>query len=402
MNVSPPSRSSDGFALICTRDGVNKRVVRATLSGIELRDRFCDSVSDSSREACTVFLGSITRGGFARSTPLRIGSRDVQCFGFCDNDELRIIGVIDPLAAAPFAELVGSEDAPEFLRLAEEIRRAHSTYELYEELARLNNELVTAQRELARTVAELQRLNSYKDELLGMAAHDLRNPLNANAAFITFLLEDPESLGENNLLLLERLKSTSDYMLRLVENVLDFSAIQSGKVRLQLKETVIGELVTSVLLTSRILAEAKGVEVQYTIEPAIPNLQLDSIKIMQALQNLVSNAVQYSPPGTIVEVRVRAEAAFVVMEVEDHGPGIPAEEIPSLFKPFTRLSTVKFSRQRSVGLGLAITKRLVEAHGGTISVVSEVGEGSTFTMKLPRNGAPSRTAGDARAIHEDA
>ncbi|HEX7832804.1 MAG TPA: ATP-binding protein, partial [Thermoanaerobaculia bacterium] len=73
----------------------------------------------------------------------------------------------------------------------------------------------------------------------------------------------------------------------------------------------------------------------------------------------------------------------VVFEVEDHGPGIPATEMPELFKPFTRLSTVKLGRQRSVGLGLAITKRLVEAHGGTISAVSEVGKGSTFTMRLP-------------------
>lgn len=387
MSASPPSSSSDGFAILCTRDGVSKRVVRATLAGIDLRDRFCDSVSDSSREACTVFLGSITRGGFARSTPLRIGTRDVQCFGVCDNDELRIIGVIDPLAAAPFAERVGAEEAPEFLRLAEEIRRAHSIYDLYEELARLNNELVTAQRELARTVAELQRLNSYKDELLGMAAHDLRNPLHANAAFITFLLEDPESLGENNLVLLERLKSTSDYMVRLVDDVLDFSAIQSGKVRLQLQETVLEDLISNVLLTSRILAEAKGVEVKCSVEPPIPNLRVDHIKIMQALQNLISNAVQYSPSETIVDVRVRVDGPFVVVEVEDRGPGIPAEEIPNLFKPFTRLSTVKYARQRSVGLGLAITRRLVEAHGGTIAVVSEVGKGSTFTMKLPRNGA---------------
>lgn len=381
-SVSLPSSSSDGFALIASRDGALRRIVRATLPGIELRDTFCDSVADSARDACALFLGSIARGGFARSTPLRIGSRDVQCFGFCDNDELRIIGVIDPITGAPFAELVGTEDDPGFLRVAEEIRRAHSTYELYEELARLNNELVTAQRELARTVGELQRLNAYKDELLGMAAHDLRNPLNANAAFITFLLEDPESLGENNLVLLERLKSNSDYMLRLVENVLDFSAIQSGKVRLQLQETPIEDLVTNVLLTARIMAEAKRVDVQSKLERPLPSMRVDAIKIMQALQNLVSNAVQYSPSGAIVEVRVRVEGAWLVMEVEDHGPGIPAEEMPSLFKPFTRLSTVKFGRQRSVGLGLAITKRLVEAHSGTIEAVSEVGVGSTFTMKL--------------------
>jgi signal transduction histidine kinase len=383
MSASLPSSGTDGFAIVCTRDGEVKQIVRATLLGIELRDSFCDSVSEASREACAVFLGSISRGGLARSTPLRIGSRDVQCFGFGDDEELRIIGVIDPIAGAPFAELTGIENDPGFLRLAEEIRRTHSTYELYEELARLNNELVTAQRELARTIAELQRLNAYKDELLGMAAHDLRNPLNANAAFITFLLEDADSVGENNVVLLERLKSNSDYMLRLVENVLDFSAIQSGKVRLQLEETKLEELVMSVLATARILAEAKRVDIRAKLARPLPDLRVDRIKIVQALQNLVSNAVQYSPSGTTVDVRVRAEQSRVVFEVEDRGPGIPPDEMPSLFKPFTRLSTVKLGRQRSVGLGLAITKRLVEAHGGTIGVTSEVGIGSTFTMTLP-------------------
>lgn len=383
MSVSPPSNVSNGFAVVCTHDGKLLRVVRTMLDGVTLRDPFCASVSESASEACALFVHSIARGGFARSTPLRIGSRDVQCFGSCANGETRIVGVIDPIAAAPFAELVGAEDDPGFLRLAQEIRRTHSTYELYEELARLNNELVTAQRELARTVAELQRLNAYKDELLGMAAHDLRNPLNANAAFIAFLLLDASSFADNNLVLLERLKSNSDYMLRLVENVLDFSAIQSGHVRLQLQEVPLEEVVAHVLLTMRIIAEAKDVEVRSEIAAPLPSLNIDRVKITQALQNLVSNAVQYSPAGARVDVRVRPEGTSVAIEVEDHGPGIKGEEIPSLFKPFTRLSTVKLGRQRSVGLGLAITKRLVEAHGGTIGVETEVGKGSTFVMKLP-------------------
>jgi signal transduction histidine kinase len=383
MSASPPSNASNGFALVCTHEGNVLRVARTTLDGVTLRDPFCASVSESTFESCTLFVQSIARRGFARSTPLRIGSRDVQCFGFCANDEMRIVGVIDPIAAAPFAELVGIEDDPGFSRLAQEIRRTHSTYQLYEELARLNNDLVTAQRELARTVAELQRLNAYKDELLGMAAHDLRNPLNANAAFITFLLMDRSSFNDDNLVLLERLESNSDYMLRLVENVLDFSAIQSGHVRLQCEETPLEPLVDHVLQTMRIIAEAKDVEVRSSIATPLPSLNIDRVKITQALQNLVSNAVQYSPAGAQVDIRMHVEGTCVAIEVEDHGPGIKGNELPSLFKPFTRLSTVKLGRQRSVGLGLAITKRLVEAHGGTISVETEVGQGSTFVIKLP-------------------
>jgi signal transduction histidine kinase len=215
-----------------------------------------------------------------------------------------------------------------------------------------------------------------------MAAHDLRNPLSANAAFIAFMLSDSEEMSEDNRTLLDRLRTNSDYMLRLVENVLDFAAIQSGRVRLQLENCAIDTLVASVITTMRILAEGKHVRIAYAVDPELPVLRVDPTKITQAVQNLVANAVQYSPPDATVEVRLRAVSGGVEIEVEDHGPGIPAAELPELFKPFTRLSTVTLSRQRSVGLGLAITRRLVEAHGGTVDVRSEVGHGATFYVRL--------------------
>lgn len=309
---------TEGLAFIATPDGTICEIVAGTLSGAILRASLPASVDATSREACAVFLESVARGGFARSTPLRIGTRDVHCFGYRNDDRLNIVSVVDPLTAAPFAETLPGD----FASLAREIRRTHSTYELYEELARLNNELVTAQRELARTVAELRRLNDWKDELLGMAAHDLRNPLNANAAFITFLLADAGAMPEDARVLLDRLKSNSEYMLRLVENVLDFSAINSGRVRLDLRETDLGEVVRNVLETARIIAEGKRVEIRSTIEGDVPPLQLDPIKIAQAVQNLVSNAVQYSAHGSTVDVRVRAERGHLIIEVEDRGTAV--------------------------------------------------------------------------------
>ena len=371
------SSAPDGLALVCTLDGAVQRVVHAMLEGAPVGTTLCDSAEPSSADACRLFLRAVARAGFARSTPLRIGTRDVQCFGMREGDTLLVVGVIDPLTAAAFA---ASMDG--FARLATEIRRTDSTYQLYEELALVNNELVTAQRELSRTVAELQRLNAYKDELLGMAAHDLRNPLHANAAFITFLLQDSGGFSDDTRTLLDRLRSNSEYMLRLVENVLDFAAIQSGHVRLQPEESALEEITAGVVETMRIIAEGKGVSIAYTAEGPLPRLQLDRIKITQAVQNLVGNAVQYSPAGAAIDLRLRAIAGGVEVEVEDRGPGIPPEELPQLFKPSTRLSTVTLTKQRSVGLGLAITRRLVEAHGGTIDVRSEVGKGSVFTVRL--------------------
>lgn len=372
---SPLSASSppDGLAVLCGADGAVRSVVRATLEDAPIGASLGESVDENSADACRLFVRSLARGGLARSTPLRIGTRDVHCFGQGET----VIGVIDPATAAAFAESVEG-----FETLAGAIRRTHETYQLYEELARANNDLVTAQRELARTVAELRRLNDYKDELLGMAAHDLRNPLSANAAFITFLLQDAESFSSDNRTLLDRLRSNSEYMLRLVESALDFAAIQSGRVRLQLEGCDVHELTIGIIETMRILSDAKSVTITYATYDLLPRLQLDPVKIGQAIQNLIANAVQYSPEGATVEVRARMRGGGVQIEVEDHGPGIPPEELPELFKPFTRLSTARLGGQRSVGLGLAITRRMVEAHGGTLDVSSEVGRGSTFVLRL--------------------
>jgi len=372
-----PSSTVEGLAIVCAPDGLVLRVLRDTLEGARIGTSLPEAVDEASADACRLFLRSLARGGFTRSTPLRLWTRDVHGFGTGSGGELRIVLVIDPASAAAFAESI-EELAP----LAAEIRRTDSTYQLYEELARANNELVTAQRELARTVDELQRLNGYKDELLGMAAHDLRNPLNANSAFIAFLLKDSEGMSEGNRTLLDRLHRNSKYMLRLVESVLDFAAIQSGHVRLMLEDCRIDDLVRGVVETMRILSEPKDVRVDLQCANDLPALRLDPTKISQAAQNLIANAVQYSPPGETVEVRLHAVAGGVELEVQDHGPGIPAEELPNLFKPFTRVSTSTLSGHRSVGLGLAITRRLIEAHGGTIDVHSEEGKGSTFLVRL--------------------
>jgi signal transduction histidine kinase len=389
MTVSSSSTGSspEGLAFVCTPEGAVRRVVRATLAEAHVGSSLGESVHERSREACAMFLRGIARGGFARSAPLRIGMRDVHCFGLCrpsaGSDELRVVGVIDPLDAAPFAENVAREDRDtHFLALAEEIRRTHSTYELYEELARANNELVTAQRELARTVAELERMNSWKNEILGMAAHDLRNPLSVNRGLVAFLQKDREQLTPDSRRLLERLGSNSDYMLRLVDSVLDFSAIESGAVRLEPEEAQLGAIVEEVLATMRILADAKAISIAFR-DAELPPLKVDRIKLMEALNNLIGNAVQYSPAGSVVEVRVKRQGHEAVIEIQDRGPGIPQQELADLFTPFKRLSTAKLGRRRSVGLGLAITRRLIEAHGGRVQVDTEVGRGSTFVVRLP-------------------
>jgi signal transduction histidine kinase len=373
LPTSASLSSPEGLALVCADDGTVREVVRASLTGAMVASTLCGSVDEASRDSCRLFLRSLSRGTLARSTPVRVGTRDIHFFGLGE----RIVGVVNPLSGAAFAASVEGFEA-----LAEAIRGSDATYQLYEDLARVNNELVTAQRELARSITELQRLNGYKDELLGMAAHDLRNPLSANAGFVRFLLEGAQGLDADQVMLLERLRANSNYMLKLVESVLDFAAIQSGHVRLSPEDASIEDVLDTVLAIMRVIADAKGVRIVRTAGDGLPRLRLDVVKITQAIQNLVSNAVQYSHAGDLVEVRTARIDDGVEIEVEDHGPGIPPEDLPLLFKPFTRLSAVNLNQHRSVGLGLAITRRLIEAHGGTIDVRSEVGKGSTFVVRL--------------------
>jgi two-component system, OmpR family, sensor kinase len=260
---------------------------------------------------------------------------------------------------------------------------------LYEELSRLNNELSTAQRELARKNAELTRLNDLKNQFLGFASHDLRNPLEVVLTYSDFLLEDAAPvLNPEQTEFVRTIRSSSEQMLRLVEELLDVSRIEAGRLDLDLAPVDLGALIRSHAGRSRVLAAKKGIEIDLEIPGDLPLLRLDAGKIEQVLDNLIGNAVKFSPPDSRVVVRVAREGGReldrVVISVRDHGPGIPADLLDRLFEPFTR------GRQRGTkgaGLGLAIVKSILAGHGGDIRVESEPGRGATFHAVLPLGGA---------------
>ena len=253
-----------------------------------------------------------------------------------------------------------------------------------EALSRVNNELTNLQRELARKNAELERLNDEKDRFLGMAAHDLRNPLGVIRACSEFLLEGGFSEGDpREQQFLEKIHSSSRFMLRLVEELLDISKIESGAIDLALEPLDLSEVVRRNADLNRVLAEEKDIEIEVELPDEPLEGRWDEPKLEQVLNNLISNAVKYSAPGTRVRVRARARGDAVELAVEDEGQGIPEKEQDRLFKPFSSTSVKATGGERSTGLGLAITKKIVDAHGGTIEVESEPGEGSTFSVTLP-------------------
>jgi signal transduction histidine kinase len=266
----------------------------------------------------------------------------------------------------------------------------HSEIPLVDQLTRINSELVNGQRQLAKKHAELQKVSTEKSQMLGMVAHDLRNPLSGILNATEYVLEDAAGLlGENDLALLQAIESTSRFMLRLIDDMVEISAIESGKLQLDRKPTDIISLIEQVLSLTRPMAERKQIGIDVTASSELPQVRVDSTKMYRVIDNLVTNAIKFSGPGGRVRIRVYPNDGFVKVSVQDQGPGIPAHELKAVFKLFHKGRLASASKAAGTGLGLAISKRIVEAHGGELLLESKVGKGSTLTVSLPA----SATAG---------
>jgi signal transduction histidine kinase len=274
-----------------------------------------------------------------------------------------------------------------------ELARAglHSTEEekIFEDFSALNNELITAQRELARRNGELVRLNEQKNQLLGVAAHDLRNPLGAIYSCSEYLLDELKNLDGDQLEMLQFIKTSSQFMLDLIEDILHLAQMESGKIELRMEPTDLAQLASRHVAMNRLIAARKNIRIDLDLEPDLPLIEADSRKIEQVLENLISNAVKFSPPNSAVRVALRRDGDQVRIEVRDQGAGIPKAEWGKLFQPFQRTSVRPTGGEKSSGLGLSIARKIVEAHAGKIWFESEVGKGSTFCVSLPLHSKPA-------------
>jgi signal transduction histidine kinase len=255
---------------------------------------------------------------------------------------------------------------------------------VFEELTTLNNEMANLQRELAKKNAELAELNQLKNRLLGMAAHDMRTPLGAIRTYAEFLEEEvADRLTDEQHEFLTVIREQSDFMLHLVSDLLNVSAIEAGQLNLDRQPADLITLIQRVVKLNGVLAAKKEIAVQFDSATIPLELSFDASKIEQVLNNLIGNALKFSHRGTRVRVRLDCTAQVVTVGVQDEGQGIPANDLSKLFQPFSRTSVRTTGGEQSTGLGLAIVHRIVEGHGGRIWVKSEVGKGSTFFFTLP-------------------
>jgi signal transduction histidine kinase len=236
---------------------------------------------------------------------------------------------------------------------------------------------------LRRQNKALARLDREKNLLLGMAAHDLRNPIGVVRAYAEFLADNGDDMdGDEVRSILRAMEQSCAQMSGLIDELLDVSAIEAGTLVLQEKPHDIVAVIESVIADLAPIAGAKQITIELAAVP-MPHVNFDRARFEQVLANLVGNAIKYSHPRTGIRVSVERAGEHVRVAVEDHGIGIAPEFLPRLFTPFSRAQRTGTSGERSTGLGLAIVKRIVEAHGGSIEVTSRRGEGSTFAVLLP-------------------
>ena len=238
-----------------------------------------------------------------------------------------------------------------------------------------------------QAAVELERLNQLKNEFLGMAAHDLRNPIGGILTLTELLYHEVATvLTDEQLGFLSDIERSSKFMLRLIDDLLDVSSIEAGHLHVNRRPSDLCKLLEHNVGINAKLARQKQIHVDLQIESALPKLSLDEGKIEQVLNNLISNAVKFSQSGAVVEVRARVHDGGVLISVRDQGPGIPETERDTLFQPYGRTSVRSTTGERSTGLGVAIARKIVEGHEGRIWMESQVGVGSVFLFTLPHLG----------------
>lgn len=258
---------------------------------------------------------------------------------------------------------------------------------LRQELLALNNELNNLSRELYKKNTELHQMNEQKNEFLGVAAHDLRNPIGLVMSYSDYLQDElRDRLNDEEMDILKTLESQSQFMLDLLNELLDFARIESGKVKLDMEVFDLLQLVSKSIRLNKPFGDKKDIRINLKTALNSLSVNADMGKIEQVMNNLLSNAIKFSEAGTNIEVELMEKGKYARVSVKDQGPGIPEKELPLLFKTFSKTSVRPTADEKSTGLGLAIVKKIVDVHGGSIRVESKAGAGSEFIFLLPALG----------------
>ena len=234
-----------------------------------------------------------------------------------------------------------------------------------------------------RLRTEAQAASKLKDEFLATVSHELRTPLNAILGWAT-IFRQREITGETLNQGMASIERNARFQAQLVEDLLDVSRIISGKMQLDIKQIDITPIIKSVLDSLRPAAEAKQIGLEMIVDPTADRLRADEARLQQIIWNLLSNSVKFTEKGGVIQIRIRRSDSATEIVVSDNGLGISSDFLPYVFDRFQQADSSITRKHGGLGLGLAISRHLVELHGGTITVESDgPGKGSSFTVRLP-------------------
>ncbi len=244
--------------------------------------------------------------------------------------------------------------------------------------------------EAVETAERLKEVDRLKSQFLANMSHELRTPLNSIIGFSRVILKGIDGpITDQQRQDLEAIYNSGQHLLGLINDILDISKIEAGKMELSFEPTDLTEIIRGVMSTAIALVKDKPIELQQSVPEDLPIITADSRRVRQVLLNLVSNAAKFTDEG-FIRVEARTEGDFVVISVSDSGIGIPPEKLPTIFEAFIQVDASPSRKHGGTGLGLTISKSFVELHGGRMWLESELGKGSTFTFTLPIQGPPPR------------
>jgi two-component system sensor histidine kinase/response regulator len=254
--------------------------------------------------------------------------------------------------------------------------------------------------ELDKARIEAERANRSKSQFVANMSHELKTPLNAIIGFGELLQDDSPGAEGASLTPKQRefvghMVGSGHHLLTLMNDILDLSRIEAGRIDLRRELVAVADVLDAARETVRPLALKRGIHLESDVPDSLPRIELDRVRITQVLYNLLSNGIKFTPKGGTVHLRADAHDGHVTIAVEDSGIGISPADQQRLFREFERIEPASGPGCEGTGLGLALVKRLVELHSGTVQVTSEVGHGSTFVVTLPSSPPPARPVSGA-------
>jgi two-component system sensor histidine kinase BarA len=291
--------------------------------------------------------------------------------------------VSDAIAAGELNVRSEIQTGDEFEDLSHAFNRMlRNLVNMQERLKTMNSDLDRKVDELARLNLALYESNRLKGDFLATMSHELRTPLNSILGFSEVLLSG-DKLSDRQTRWVTNIQTSGHNLLNLINDILDLAKIEAGKMQLRPEVFELSEVTDGLVSMFRPLAEKKNLDLRAVLLPGIPVLRQDPGKLRQVLQNLLSNAVKFTPDGGRVTLRAEREGDRVVIAVSDTGVGIAAEDQEVIFEKFRQAANPMTREHAGTGLGLSIVRELANLLQGEVTLTSELGRGSTFTVKLP-------------------